>query len=114
MKEAILEAIGEWLSSLYKKIIENPIRNLILLVVSIFIIFYMGQALYNSFGIITLIGYIFACIYGITKIVDNPERVLVWGVGFLIGADTASIIGCLVILYVVIALYIKSRELKNA
>ena len=120
----------KWFKSVLKKIIENPIQNIFIFIVTIVIIYLLGVTLYNEFGIITAIGYIFACIYGITKIIDKLERAIIWAVGYIIGAiviplaleniipimkkaDWASLIAILVMVYVIFMLYMKSRELKN-
>lgn len=122
--------VMDWVGELIKKILENPVRNIIILIVSGYITYAMGDYLFSSFGILTLSGYIFACIKGLTKIIDKPERTIAWGVGFTIGAvavnmifdnlilayegnNIISLISVLVIGYVILSFYLKSRELKN-
>ena len=34
--------------------------------------------------VITAIGYVFACTYGLTKIIDDPRRTVAWAVGFIL------------------------------
>lgn len=125
------EFIFDWLEDLFKKILDNPIRNIVILIVSGYIAYAMGEYLFTSFGLLTLGGYIFACIKGLTKIVDKPERTVVWGVGFTIGAvavnmisenlipaydgnNIVSLISVLIIGYVILSFYLKSQELKNS
>ncbi|MCK5177752.1 MAG: hypothetical protein KAQ92_08560 [Candidatus Aenigmarchaeota archaeon] len=120
-----------WFGELINKLFENPLRNIIILIVSSHIAYVMGEYLFSSFGFLTLLGYVFACINGLTKIVDKPERTLVWGVGFSIGAvavnmisDTlipaydgnsiVSLISVFIIGYVIFSFYLKSRDLKRA
>ena len=90
----------------------------------------MAKVLYNSYGFLALIGYIFACLYGATKIIDEPRRSLMWGVGYFFAATTTNIffemfvpeikgetatssLAAIVILYVIAIIWFKSRELKN-
>ncbi len=122
--------IGEWFGELFEKILENPVRNIIILIVSGYIIYAMGEVIFESYGLITLLGYIFSCLYGISKIVDDPRRTVAWGVGYFIGAMAfkmipefifpelksvtwVSTISILVILYVIIQFYLKARKLKS-
>jgi hypothetical protein len=119
-----------WSKSIISKIWENPIRNIFILIIILIIIFYLGIALFEAFGIITAIGYLFACIYGLVKIIDKPDRAVVWFGGYIIGAligpillesalpilkqgDWSSVIAIGVIGIVVLMLYLRSKELKN-
>jgi len=128
MKYLIIEMIFKYLNSVLEKIKENP-KNIIVILVSVLIIKSMAQAIY-PFGLITTISYIIACIYGFTKIIDDPYRPLVWGVGFIIGTQATNILSNLlipelktgtmvslfsvsIIFYVFIIFYQKSRELKR-
>ena len=130
MHKRILSIIESWFSSLIEKIFENPIRNIIILIVSGYIIYAMGDVIFDSYGIIPLLGYIFSCLYGISKIVDDPRRTVAWGVGYFIGAlafkmipefifpqldsmTWVSVISILVILYVIVQFYLKAQDLKN-
>ena len=125
-----MTTIEKWLSSLFKELSRDPIRNILILVVSLIIVFYMGVALYDAFGLLTVVSYILFCIYGLTRIIRKPERTLFWAVGFMIGAvasnmffenfmptikggDATSIYSALIILLVIVMFYFKSRELKN-
>ena len=125
------DIIVDWFRELVEKILENPIRNIFILIVSGYIAYVMGEYLFSSFGLLTLLGYIFACIRGLTKIVDKPERTVVWGVGFTIGAvavkmisdnlipaydgnNIVSLVSVVIIGYVILSFYLKARELKSA
>jgi len=109
---------------------DNPIQNIFILIVVLIIVYYMGVALFEAFGIITAIGYVFACIYGLAKIIDKPDRAVVWAVGYIIGAlilpialesmvpilnkaDWSSLIAVVVVGFVLLMLYLRARELKN-
>jgi len=125
-----MTTIEKWLSSLFKELSRDPIRNILILVISLIIVFYMGIALYDAFGLLTVVSYILFCIYGLTRIIRKPERTLIWAVGFMVGAvasnmffenfiptikggDATSIYSALIILLVIFMFYFKSRELKN-
>lgn len=120
----------DWLDSIFNKILDNPIRNIIILIVVLIVIYYLGVEIYEAFGIITAVGYVFACIYGLARIIDKPNRALVWAVGYMIGAiiipiglesvlpilnqrDWSSLIALIVIGIVLLMLYLKARELKK-
>ena len=83
-----------------------------------------------DFGVFPFISYILTCIYGFTRIIDNPNRPLVWSVGFIVGTEVIKLIfdsfiptikggdavswfAGLIILYVILKLFLKSRELKK-
>lgn len=121
----------DWLSSLVKKLLEDPIGNPFILFVSIIIIYSLTLAIYHAYGFITAIGYVFACTYGLTKIIDDPRRTVAWAVGFIIGAvasnmffeifiptirggDATSVYSALIILFVIFMFYLKAKELKSA
>ena len=125
------EIIINWFRKLFEKILDNPIQNILILIVSGYVVYTMGEYLFSSFGILTLVGYIFACIEGLTKIIDKPERTVIWGVGFTFGAvavnmisetllpiydgnNVVSLISVLIVAYVILSFYLKSRELKNS
>ncbi|KXS43145.1 MAG: hypothetical protein AWU59_1259 [Methanolobus sp. T82-4] len=126
----ISEILENWFRSLIDKIIENPIGNIAIIVVSIIIIKTMaGQLL--VYGYLPVLSYLVACTYGFIRIIDNPYRPLVWAVGFIIGSEASklfmngvipaiqektqvSIFSALIIFYVVIMLKLKSNELKKA
>lgn len=128
--EKTMSLIEDWFENFFEKLKEKPIPNLFIFFVSIIIIYALGATLYNAFGLITAIGYIFACTYGITEIIDKPERAVVWAVGYIIGAlimpfileslvpqikkaDWSSLIAILIVGLVIFMFYLKSRELKN-
>ena len=93
------------------------------------IIYAIANALL-PFGAITMVGYIFACIYGFSKILDDPYRMVMWGLGYAIGAlavslilssallllskgEATSIFAGGVILYVCVVFWLKARKLKK-
>ena len=119
-----------WSESIIKRILDNPIQNIFILIVVLIIIYVLGIAIFEAFGIITAVGYVFACIYGLARIIDKPNRALVWAVGYIIGAliipialesilpilnqrDWSSLIAIIVIGIVLLMLYLKARELKK-
>ncbi len=83
----IEKIIKNWFYDLYNSIKKNP-QNLLQMLVIPIIGYYIGIALLG-FGIKTTIGYFFACLKGLPKIVEDPSRILKWGVGF---AGTATIL----------------------
>lgn len=130
MKKIVFEYLENEFKNFVKKISENPMRNILVLIVSGYIMFAFAQYFYQYFSILTLITYIFFCLKGVTKIINDPRRTVVWAVGFVIGAtavkmisenfiptinfkDIASIISLMITVYVILALYLKSRELKS-
>ena len=130
IKDVVLSLIKNWFEELIDKILEDPIRNSIVLFVSIAIMYAFAQHFFEYFSIMTLIGYIFLCLKGITRIIDDPRRTITWAVGIVIGAiasqmifenlipalkfrDLASIISAIFIAYVIISFFIKSEELKS-
>ena len=127
----LLEKLEEWIGSLIETIKENPLKSLIAILAFFIVVPVMGEYLLSSYGLITLISYIFACIYGFSSIIHNPYRPIIWGVGFTFGAITVdlffnsflptisegnivSIFSGIVILFVIYRIYTKSMELKSS
>ncbi|MFA6460812.1 MAG: hypothetical protein WCV90_00965 [Candidatus Woesearchaeota archaeon] len=125
------QIILDWFIEVTKKIIKNPYQNLLILIFSGYIAYAMGEYLFSSFGLLTLAGYVFACLKGLTRILDQPGRTVIWGVGFTFGAvairmisdnllpaydknNLVSLISVGIIAYVIFSFYLKSKELKNA
>lgn len=119
-----------WSDSVIRKIKQNPIRNIFILFVLLIIVIYLGYALFEAFGILSAIGYVFACIYGINKLIDKPDRAVVWFVGYLVSAligpillesalpilnqgGWSSVIALAVIGFVIYLLYLRAKELKS-
>ena len=90
----------------------------------------MADALLG-FGMLTVIGYYVACIYGFSKILDDPYKIIRWGGGYAIGAAITplifssflpqikegtfvSIFSGSVILYVIVMVWLKAKELKES
>lgn len=130
MKQLLREITKKYFISLADKILEDPVKNIISALISLFIIFVMSQQLLFSFGLFPFISYLIICIYGFSRIIDNPYRPLVWSVGFVVGTtainilfndfipiiqggDMVSLFSGIIILYIVGILLFKSRELKG-
>lgn len=128
--KTILDLIGEWLFDIWEEIKKDPIRKILLILISPILINALAEAIYD-FSWLAMTGYYFACIYGFSKILDDPYRIIKWGVGYIIGAvavkmifenmipsydgnNAVSILSVIVIGYVIIMLYLKARELKNS
>lgn len=124
------EAIGNWLLEIWESIKKNPLEKIILIVVSPILIRAMAEAILD-FSWFAMVGYYSACIYGFSKILDDPYRIIKWGVGYVIGAvavrmifdnmipaysgnDAVSLLSVIVIGYVILMFYLKARELKNS
>lgn len=129
LMDLILESIINYFYKLWEKISENPLKNLLIIVISILLIRAMAEAII-PFGIFPTIAYVITCIYGFTKIVDDYIRPIAWGLGFVIGTQATnlvvnslipqltegtavSFISAMFILYVIIIIYFKARELKG-
>lgn len=93
--------------------------------------YYLAIEIFKISGIFTMVGYVFAVIYGIAKVIDNPNRPALWAVGYIIGQQTvkiltemflpqiktnttASLLSAGIIFYVFVALYLRAMELKNS
>lgn len=130
MKELLIREFNKWLKNLFKSIKKDPLQKIPLIFILPFIIHVMAEALLD-FGLLTTISYYVACIYGFSKILDDPYRIIKWGGGYAIGAsviplifssvwpqikeDTyASMFSGLVILYVIVLFWLKARELKKS
>ncbi|MCG2736686.1 MAG: hypothetical protein L6282_09875 [Candidatus Methanoperedenaceae archaeon] len=130
MKELIIREFNKWLKDLFRSIKKDPLQKIILIFISLILIQAMADALL-SFGWFTVLGYYVACIYGFSKILDNPYRIIYWGGGYAIGASVTplifssvwpqikegtyvSIFSGVVILYVIIMVWLKARELKES
>lgn len=126
---AMIDEIESWFLSLFEKLLEDPLKNFLIIVVSLIIIQAMIKELLKI-GYLPTISYIVACTYGFTKIVDNPSRPLMWAVGFILGNEVSklffnafiptllektqvSIFSALIILYVIISFKIHSNRLKK-
>ncbi len=130
LKEALNREFHTWLNKLVTSIKKDPIRKIALIFLSPFIIHAMAEALLD-FGILPTIGYYVSCIYGFSKIVDDPYRIVKWGAGYAIGAavtpmvftmvwpeiqkgTSLSIFSGVIIFYVLFMIWWKARELKNS
>lgn len=130
MNELIIREFNKWLKDLFRSIKKDPLRKIVLIFISPILIYHMANALLG-FGWFTALGYYVACIYGFSKILDDPYRIIEWGVGYAIGASVTplifssfwsqikestyvSIFSGLVILYVIVMVWLKARELKKS
>lgn len=130
MKELLIREFNKWLKDLFISIKKDPFQKIVLIVISPIIIHAMANALWG-FGWLTALGYYVACIYGFSKILDNPYRIIQWGGGYAIGASVTpllfstvwpqikegtyvTIFSGLFILYVVANIWLKAEELKKA
>jgi len=130
MNELIIHEFNKWLKDLFRSIKKDPLQKIVLIFISPILIHAMANALLG-FGWFTALGYYVACIYGFSKILDDPYRIIEWGVGYAIGASVTplifssfwsqikestyvSIFSGLVILYVIVMVWLKARELKKS
>ncbi|MBR9677373.1 hypothetical protein GOV04_04485 [Candidatus Woesearchaeota archaeon] len=130
IKEIILKVLIKWIQGIWDKIKEKP-QNILPAIISIWMSYYLALEIFNLSGILTIVGYVFAVIYGIAKIIDDPYRIIYWAMGYIIGQQavkvltemfipritantTTSLVSAGVILYVVVALYLKAMELKKS
>jgi cytochrome c biogenesis protein CcdA len=128
---SIADLITNWAKSVMEKIMENPIKNIVIIIVSFVLGYYLIVEIFKIAGILTVVGYAFACIYGLAKIIDDPYRIIRWAVGYIIGsvaiklifeefvpqitsATSTSIFASLIILYVCVRFYLKAKELKES
>jgi hypothetical protein len=81
MKKKIKKIIRQWFKDLFKSIQKNP-ENLGYIIFGPIICYYMAIAILD-FGYKTMIGYIFACIKGFPKIIEDPQRIIKWAIGFI-------------------------------
>ena len=129
MKQLIIREFNKWLKDLFRSIKKDPIQKIALIIISPILIYAMAEALLD-FGWFTAFGYIVACSYGFSKILDEPNRIIQWGGGYAIGASVtplifssiwpqikegtyASMFSALVILYVIRIIWLEARKLKQ-
>lgn len=130
MRELVIRELDIWIKKLIESIKMDPFQKILLIFISPFLIHAMAEALLD-FGLLTTIGYYVACIYGFSKILDDPYRIVRWGAGYAICASVIplifssvwpeiqkgtylSLFSGLVILYVVVMIWLKARELKTS
>lgn len=130
MRELVIRELDIWIKKLIESIKMDPFQKILLIFISPFLIHAMAEALLD-FGLLTTIGYYVACIYGFSKILDDPYRIVRWGAGYAIFASVIplifssvwpeiqkgtylSLFSGLVILYVVVMIWLKARELKTS
>lgn len=130
MNELIIREFNKWLKDLFRSIKKDPLQKIVLISILPILIHAMANALLD-FGWFTALGYYIACIYGFSKILDDPYRIIKWGGGYAIGASVTplifssflpqitegtyvSIFSGLIILYVLVMVWLKARELKKS
>jgi hypothetical protein len=130
MKELLIREFNIWLKDLFISIKKDPFQKIVLMVISPILIHAMANALWG-FSWFTALGYYVACIYGFSKILDDPYKIIRWGGGYAIGAAITplifssflpqikegtfvSIFSGLVILYVIVMVWLKAKELKES
>lgn len=129
MKTAIKHKVRNYFLEIFEMIVDNPKRNLLVLLVSLVIITFLAAYFYEYFGFFTWAGFIILSITGISKAIENPRRIFIWALGFVISSiaikmffelflpsfsriDLASVIGALIFAYLIVLLFLKSRQLK--
>lgn len=129
--EIILDVFGKWFNGIIEKLKEKP-KSIPVTIVAILVSYYLAIEVLKISGWITLTGYVFAVVYGLVKIIDDPYRPIKWAVGYILGQQAIkigiqmilpqfksstdfiiSLISILLILYVCVALYLKAKELKD-
>lgn len=128
--DTALGILGNWFSGIWENLIRKK-QNIPVVLVALLVSYYLAIEIFKLSGWITFTGYIFAIVYGLAKIIDDPNRVVYWALGYIIGQQAIKIavqmipsfksstdfitsaISVLVILYVCIALYLKAKELKD-
>ena len=122
--------LNKWISTLSKKINQNPTKNIPILFISLILIFIMAKEIGGRFGVFSLIGYIFLCFYKLADIIDDIRRTLAWGVGYIIvtiafsmvptfifpllGSITlVSIFSILIIGYIIIHFVLMGEKMKR-
>jgi hypothetical protein len=129
IKNFVVEKFLGWLEDVWNKIKQNPRKSIFLILISPIIIYLIGEFLL-SFSIFATIGYFVACLYGFSRILEDPFRMLKWGAGFAIGAaviplifsvawpeiqkgTSVSIFTGLIIFYIVVMVWLKARKIKK-
>lgn len=129
IKEILIRELIKWVTNVWKEIKKDPIQKLTIIFISPFLIHAFAEVLVD-FSLFTEIGYYIGCIYGFSKILDDPYRIIRWGGGYAIGASItplifssiwpqiqegtySSIFTTIIISYVFIMIFLKVRELKK-
>ena len=130
IKRLLIKELNKWVSKVWKEIKKDPIQKLAIIFISPFLIHAFAESLVD-FSLFTAIGYYVACIYGFSKILDDPYRIIKWGTGYAIGASvtplifsslwpqvkegtSVSIFSAVIIAYVLFMIWWRARELKNS
>lgn len=78
MKDLIKQEFSKWVEKLIKSIKKDPIQKIAIIFILPFLIHAFAEVLID-FGLLTTIGYYVACVYGFSKILDDPYRIIKWG-----------------------------------
>lgn len=130
MKEILVKEFRKWIRNVWREIKKNPSQTIPIILISPLLIHAFAEALVD-FSIFTAIGYYVACIYGFSKILEDPYRIIKWGAGYAIGAAVTplvftsfwpqiqegtyvSIFSAIIIAYVLFMIWWRARELKNS
>lgn len=121
-------SIESWFVDIKNELSINP-RGIINLIIGLFCAYILARFFWESFSFVTVIGYLFACLKGVKKIIYEPRIILVWGVGFFICAmalklflqtypildfrNFLSVFAFLFILYSILILYLRRKKLKR-
>ena len=125
----ITKYFTRWKRKLFNKIKKHPFKNILIILIAPILIYFVANIILE-FSTFATIGYILICIYGFIHILDKPLNILIWGVGYIIGAIAISLmfnkliptisektftsIFTGVVLFAMIALlFIQSRKLRK-
>lgn len=86
------DEISKWLKSLISVIKKNPVRNVLVLGITVYVMFFLAQMILQSLGIVTCLGFILSCLYGLSKAIEKPGLPFFWCVGFYIAATVSDLI----------------------
>tara|TARA_Y100000310_G_C20470628_1_gene709850 strand:+ start:55 stop:441 length:387 start_codon:yes stop_codon:yes gene_type:complete len=125
----VLKSIWNWFLGIARAVRKDP-RKILFVLLSPFLIHVMAEAILD-FSWLAMVGYYSVCVYNFSKILEDPYRVIRWGVGYIVGAvaigiifdnvipayngnDVVSIISMLITGFVVFKFYLNAEELKNS
>jgi hypothetical protein len=118
-----------WRRKLFRKIKKNPLKSILVIIVAPILMYFIATLIYD-FSAIATAGYIILCIYAFHNIIDDPTKLITWGAGYIMGAvaislifnkliptlsrnDWTSVFAGFVLIYIIIALWSKSRKIRK-
>ncbi|MFC1722889.1 hypothetical protein ACFL0V_02015 [Nanoarchaeota archaeon] len=130
IKNWLLDELAKWIHKVIISFQKDSLQKLFIILISPFLIYAFSELLVD-FSIFAMIGYCVACIYGLSKILDDPYRIIKWGAGYAIGASVTPLVFSLVwpelkqgtsmgiftsaiMLYVLFMILWRARELKKS